>query len=154
MSVPAEAHISTLPQPPSNFGENHDEWRVSAVLSHIAEQGLTNVSSIASIAISLNISSSRLRRIFKQKTGVSFGRYLKHARLDRARQLLQETQLAVKQVRIEVGIFDHSHFARDYKKEFGESPSDTRRSPSTTKTVVISNAPYFGFVKRQSTMAG
>ena len=85
------------------------------------------------------------------------GRYLKHARLDRARQLLQETQLAVKQVSIEVGIFDHSHFARDYKKEFGESPSDTRRSPSTTKTVVISNAPlnaHFGLVKRQSTMAG
>ena len=154
MSVPAEVHSSALPQKPSNSRENHDEWRVAAVLSHITEQGIANISSMASIAISLNISSSRLRRIFKQKTGVSFGRYLKHARLDRARQLLQETQLAVKQVRIEVGIFDHSHFARDYKKQFGESPSDTRRSPSTTKTVVISNAPYFDFVKRQSTMAG
>jgi transcriptional regulator GlxA family with amidase domain len=157
MSVSAEVHISSLPQEPSGSRENHDEWRVSAVLNHIAGQSIAKVSNIASIANSLNISPSRLRRIFKQKIGVPFGRYLKQARLHQARRLLQETHLSVKQARIEVGIFDHSHFARDYKKEFGESPSDTRRSPTAAKTVVISDAPLngrFSSVKRQSTLAG
>jgi AraC-like DNA-binding protein len=35
--------------------------------------------------------------------------------------------LSVKQVMVKVGLADHSHFARDYKREFGESPSETRR---------------------------
>ncbi|HEV3039916.1 MAG TPA: helix-turn-helix transcriptional regulator [Candidatus Angelobacter sp.] len=128
MSFPAELSISALPQAPATPRPNPNESRVSAVLSHIVEQNLANIPSIASIAGSLDISASRLRRIFKQKTGVSFGRYIKVVRLQRARKLLQETRLSVKQVRIEVGLLDHSHFARDYKKEFGESPSETRSS--------------------------
>lgn len=157
MSVPAEAYNSALLQKPSNPRENQDERRVSAVFSHLAEQSLAHVSSLKSMAESLNISTSRLRRIFKQKTGIPFGKYLKTMRLRKARQLLQETNLSVKQVRIEVGLFDHSHFARDYKKQFGESPTGTRRARTHAKTVAISDAPmnvHFHPVKSQSTMAG
>jgi transcriptional regulator GlxA family with amidase domain len=151
MSVPAEVHNSAPQKRPSRSIDGHNEWRVSAVLSRIAEQKLASVSNIASIAISLNISSSRLRRIFKQKTGLPFGRYLKILRLRQARRLLQETHLSVKQVRIEVGLFDHSHFARDYKREFGESPSETRRTPTPAKAAGISTPPlenYFGHLLR------
>ncbi|HEV2986891.1 MAG TPA: helix-turn-helix transcriptional regulator [Candidatus Angelobacter sp.] len=142
MSVPAEVRISALAHEPATLQPIRDnEWRVSAVLSHFVEQNLAKVPGIASIATSLNISASRLRRIFKQKTGVSFGRYIKTVRLQRARKLLQETRLSVKQVRIEVGLFDHSHFARDYKKEFGESPSETRRSRTPGQATTRSATP-------------
>ncbi len=157
MLGPVETRNSALLQKSSNQKENQDERRVSAVLSHLAEQGLAHVSSMKSLAESLNISASRLRRIFKQKTGTPFGKYLKIARLGKARQLLQETNLSVKQVRIEVGLFDHSHFARDYKKQFSESPTGTRRARTHAKTVAITEAPmnvHFHSPKSQSTMAG
>ena len=157
MLVPVEARNSALLQKSSGLKENQDERRVSAVLSHLAEQDLAQVSSMKAIAESLNISASRLRRIFKQKTGIPFGKYVKTTRLRKARQLLQETSLSVKQVRIEVGLYDHSHFARDYKKQFGESPTGTRRTRTHAKTVAISDAPmnvHFHPLKSQSTMAG
>lgn len=157
MLVTVETPDSALLQKSSNPGENHDDRRISTVLSHLAQQSLAHVSSLKSMAESFSISSSRLRRIFKQKTGIPFGKYLKIVRLRKARQLLQETNLSVKQVRIEVGLFDHSHFARDYKKQFGESPTGTRRARAHAKTVVISNAPingHFHPAKSQSTMAG
>ena len=157
MLVPAPDHGSTLLQKSPNPKENQNERRVSAVLSLLAEQDLAQVSSIKAIAESLSISASRLRRIFKHKTGIPFGKYLKIARLRKARQLLQETSLSVKEIRIEVGLFDHSHFARDYKRQFGESPTATRRARAHAKTVVISNAPmnvHFHPVKSQPTMAG
>jgi two-component system response regulator YesN len=145
MPVPAEARISALSQEPVTLRPTrNNEWRVSAVLGHIVEQNLAKLPSIASIAVSLDISASRLRRVFKQKTGMSFGRYIKVVRLQRARKLLQETRLSVKQIRIEVGLFDHSHFARDFKKEFGESPSGTRRSRTAEQTAIRSTAPIDG----------
>ena len=145
MSVPAEVRISALAHEPATLQPiRNNEWRVSAVLGHIVEQDLAKAPGIASIAKSLNISASRLRRIFKQKTGVSFGRYIKTVRLQRAQTLLQETRLSVKQIRIEVGLFDHSHFARDYKKEFGESPSETRKSRTPGQTTTRSATPKSG----------
>jgi len=39
---------------------------------------------------------------------------------------LAETNLRVKEVMHKVGINDLSHFVRDYKKVFGESPSETQ----------------------------
>ena len=107
--------------------------RIAAVLDYLSIQSPMPVASLESIAISLNLSPSRLRSIFVDHTGTSFCRYMKHLRMHRARKLLQETMLSVKQVRIEAGLADHSHFARDYKREFGESPTDTRRFSSELK---------------------
>lgn len=62
----------------------------------------------------------------KQQTGISFTRQIKRLRLRRAQLLLRETCWNVKEVMNQVGLSDHSHFAKDYKKEFGESPTETR----------------------------
>ncbi len=112
------------------------DYRVVAILGSLAKEQVTSVPSVRLLAVSLNISPSRLRHIFKSSTGLSFNQYVKRLRLQRARQLLLDTHLSVKQVMIEVGIFDHSHFAKDYRKEFGETPSQTRRTVSPVKTAL------------------
>jgi AraC-like DNA-binding protein len=38
--------------------------------------------------------------------------------------------MTVKQARLEVGLLDHSSFAKSYKKYFGETPTNTKRSAS------------------------
>lgn len=102
------------------------DQRVSAVLDYLSIQELAQIPSVDSIAISINLSLSRLRSIFKEQTGMSIACYLKQLRLQRANTLLQQSFLTVKQVMAQVGLDDHSHFSRDYKKQFGESPSQTR----------------------------
>ena|SRR5215472_8608949 len=107
-------------------GEGRNGFRVTLLLDHLSRQEPARMPSIGMLAASFNMSPSHLRHIVKQHTGMSFGRYVRTLRLRRARQLLQETFWSVKQVMLEVGVCDHSHFAKDYKKEFGESPTQTR----------------------------
>ena len=99
---------------------------VAIILSTFLTEDLVRGPSINSIATSLSLSSSHLRHIVKRRTGRSFRAHLKAARLSRASHLLLKARLTVKEAMFAVGISDHSHFARDYKKHIGESPSQTR----------------------------
>jgi len=120
---------------------NQKDQRISAVLDYLSIQELARIPSIDSIAVSLNLSLSRLRSLFKEQTGLSIACYVKHLRLRRAHILLQQSLLTVKQVMAAVGLDDHSHFSRDYKKQFGESPSQTRGRWSRCKSVLALSRP-------------
>lgn len=78
----------------------------------------------------VNLSSSRLRHLCRQELGVSALRYIKQRRLLRARELVQHTFLNIKEIMSAVGFADLSHFLRDYRTAFGETPSETRRMHS------------------------
>jgi len=60
------------------------------------------------------------------------GRWLKLLRLGRAKQLLENSFLTVKEVIALVGINDMSHFDRDFRNVYGQTPSQIRlkKSPS------------------------
>ncbi|MBA3915067.1 MAG: AraC family transcriptional regulator [Acidobacteriales bacterium] len=81
---------------------------------------------IEEVARAINVSSSRLRHLVKQETGISPTQFIKESRLRCAKKLLVSSTLLVKQVMWEAGFTDLSHFVRDYKKMFGETPSETR----------------------------
>jgi AraC-like DNA-binding protein len=71
---------------------------------------------IADIAHVVELSPSRLSYLFKTQVGVSPFQYLKRARLERARELLETSFLSVKVIAAEVGYNDCTHFMRDSKK--------------------------------------
>jgi len=83
---------------------------------------------INEIAARLHISSSYLRHLFKNEVGMAPTHYIKVLRLSKAKELLENTFLSVKEVMAEVGFSDLSHFVRDYKQQYGETPSQTRAS--------------------------
>ena len=72
------------------------------------------------------LSASRFAHLFRSCTGVSPARFLRHLRLDRARMLLENTTLGVREVMRLVGWTDPSHFARDYRDRHGLRPRDSR----------------------------
>ncbi len=53
--------------------------------------------------------------------------YLRLARLEQAKELLEHSFLRVKEITALVGVNDVSHFVRDYKALYGHTPSQTRR---------------------------
>jgi transcriptional regulator GlxA family with amidase domain len=71
-----------------------------------------------------------LRHLFTIEAGISPLHYVKVLRLHRARSLMLQTFLSVKEVMSESGFSDISHFVREYKRAFGETPSETRRGLS------------------------
>lgn len=88
---------------------------------------------VKALAASVNLSPSRLRHLFKDETGLTPAQFLKRLRLDRARELLDESFLCLKEVMPLVGINDLSHFVRDFKKAHGLPPrryrQQARKSP-------------------------
>ena len=55
-------------------------------------------------------------------------RYIRLVQLRKAKRLLEESFLTVKEVAAEVGMNDISHFGREYKLHYGQTPSETRLS--------------------------
>jgi transcriptional regulator GlxA family with amidase domain len=78
------------------------------------------------IATELNLSVSRFRHLFKEELKVSPTHYLKLARLEQARNLITGSFLRIKEVAALVGWHDVSHFVRDYKAQYGHTPSESR----------------------------
>lgn len=100
--------------------------RVRRALELLQENHATHVSDIAA---DLNLSSSRFRHLFKQELGLSPNHYLKLTRLRQAKKLLENSFLRVKEVTAMVGVNDVSHFSRDYKAFYKQTPSQTRALP-------------------------
>jgi transcriptional regulator GlxA family with amidase domain len=100
--------------------------RVTRVIEMMEAQ-LDRPVSLADLAAAVNLSPSRMARIFKQHTGKPPARYLHDLRLARARVLLERTYLSVKQVMVCVGLNDPSHFSRDFRRAHGFSPSHLRQ---------------------------
>lgn len=100
--------------------------RISAALEYVAAQPLHSVPTVRLLAQKFNISESYLRHKFRDVVGLSFGQYVKRLRFERARHLLKNSSLTVKQAMLEVGMLDHSSFAKSYRKYFGETPTSTK----------------------------
>ena len=92
----------------------------------LVDSSFTGELTIEDIARSVNLSPSRISRLFKSETGTTIGRFIKHSRLERARNLLETTDLSVVQILTQTGISCPSHFVRDFKKVYGVSPSQYR----------------------------
>ena len=101
------------------------DHRIKRALELI-DRGYTREIRLKALAAELNISYSRFRHVFKSEMGVPPAQYLKNVRMEKARHLLKNTCLTIKQVTAEIGINDISHFARDFKKEHGLTPSEYR----------------------------
>lgn len=77
---------------------------------------------VEQISAELNLSASRLRQLVKETTGMAFGEYVRHQRLERARELLETTFLHAQEVGVAVGFADQSYFNRLFKEKYGLAP--------------------------------
>ena len=80
------------------------------------------------IAQELNLSTSHFRHLFREATRLPFQKYLVALRLEKARELLLQTQMPVTDVAGTVGFQSTAHFSRAFSKRFGASPSALRQS--------------------------
>jgi AraC-like DNA-binding protein len=120
------------------------DHRVKIAISFI-EEHLDRQLSLNEIAQYINVSPWHLCRLFKTATGTSVTQYLLVMRMERAKDLLENTCLRVKEIMNQVGIRDESHFARTFKKLFSMTPSQYRAGhwsqiPPIPSTALLSTA--------------
>lgn len=94
-----------------------------SVESHISDENF----GIAELCDDLAISRTQLHRKLTAVTGKSTSYVVRSIRLKKAKTLLQSTDLNVSEVGYEVGYANSSHFAQDFRKEFGQAPSKFKK---------------------------
>ncbi|MBR5355315.1 MAG: helix-turn-helix transcriptional regulator, partial [Lachnospiraceae bacterium] len=78
------------------------------------------------VAKKVNMSNSRFSTVFSQETGQTFTEYLMFLRLNKAKELLRQTNTRSTQIASEVGYNDSHYFSYIFKKNFGLTPSEYR----------------------------
>lgn len=92
----------------------------------LLEQQLHSPLPIGELCESLGIGRRQLERRFQRDIGLSPADYRHKLRLERARWLLQHTDLEVTEVALECGFQDSTHFARVVRQALGVSPREVR----------------------------
>jgi len=101
------------------------DQRIQIVCSEV-ESHLAGSLRITDLSRSVNLSSSRLRHLFKAETGQTLAQYRNGVRLAEARVLLGTTLMRVKEIRNLMGVGSASHFTHDFKEVYDFSPTQYR----------------------------
>jgi AraC-like DNA-binding protein len=89
--------------------------------SHL--DGNVRLETLASLA---GLSVHHFARAFRQSIGLSPHKYVLRRRIERARELLSQTDPPLSEIALSIGFADHSHFARHFRRLTGMTPSTAR----------------------------
>ena len=82
---------------------------------------------IRDLAAGCRLSQSHLQHLFKRHTGIGLGHLLNQQRLERAADLLANSDMSIKEVACAVGYEHTSSFSRAFLRWFETAPSQYRR---------------------------
>ncbi|MDP6189768.1 MAG: GlxA family transcriptional regulator [Gammaproteobacteria bacterium] len=88
---------------------------------------LENPLSCQQIADRVNLSQRQIERIFKDHLGQGPSQYYLNLRLEKARLLLEQSDMSVLNIAMACGFQSTSHFSRCYKRVFQRLPSADKR---------------------------
>ena len=114
------------PQSTKSKGESNYEDSIQTVKEYIAENLNENLT-VGALAEIVNMSSSHFSRVFKQQTGFSPYDYILISRLNRAKYLLQVTDMTVSAIANEIGFNSESNFIYFFTENEGISPGKFRK---------------------------
>ena len=64
--------------------------------------------------------------IFRMEVGMTFREYLNHYRIERARELIEGSDMMIYEIAERVGYSDYTYFSQVFKKVTGISPTSLR----------------------------
>ena len=91
------------------------------------DENLASDISLDTAADFAGVSSFYLSKLFKEEKGETFINYISDKRLEKSRQLLEQTELSIKEITAEVGYNDQNYFSRIFKSKYGLSPKEYRK---------------------------
>jgi AraC-like DNA-binding protein len=105
-----------------NRAEPVEIWKARKFIDKYSDEEL----SLTKVAAPLNITANYLSEKFKRVTGVKFVDYVARTRTQKARDLLQNSDLRVSEIAFAVGFQSLSQFNRVFKKLTRQTPSRFR----------------------------
>ncbi|GIP06520.1 hypothetical protein J28TS4_49270 [Paenibacillus lautus] len=113
-----------------NLGSRHN---IQKAQRFIEENYAMEDLSLQEVADSVGMSVTYLSRTFKNETNMNFVKYLVQVRMEKARELLAESELSAQEAAYRVGFSDYVHFSKTFKKFHGLTPSAYRKQCKAMK---------------------
>jgi AraC family transcriptional regulator len=110
-------------------------WQARCVQGYVAVH-LHSKINLGDLAKVTQFSLCKFNRRFKASFGCTPGQYVRRMRIARAQNLMAMSGDPLRQIAVESGFADQSHFNRYFRKVVGESPAiwRARRCKSLQKT--------------------
>lgn len=110
---------------PHNIEIEHPEEKFLHKLVNVVEHYMENTEfNVAALVDHMGMSQTVLYKKIKTLTGMTIIDFIKSLRLKRAAQLLAQQKLHIGEVAYSVGFNDRKYFSKEFKKQFGKSPSE------------------------------
>ncbi|MGB0663742.1 MAG: helix-turn-helix domain-containing protein [Pontibacterium sp.] len=109
-----------------SFEDDQSLRQISTVVDYISEHYHERLS-MADVAEKFDMSESRFSRFFRKSTGNTFTNFVSQIRINRACQLLLETEQYISTVCYNVGFNNVANFNRRFMEVKGMTPSEFRR---------------------------
>jgi AraC family transcriptional regulator len=108
-------------------------WQWSR-LNDLLVSELASDLSLSALSACVNLSKPHFVRLFRNTTGTSPHRYVAQKRVERARQLIQTSNLPLIDIAAEAGFASQSHLGRMFQKRYGLTPGDLRKQAAARRT--------------------
>ena len=99
--------------------------KIKSVLNYINEHYTEDIT-INTLANICDYSEYHFMRFFKKYTGKTCIQFIKNYRLEKAYNLLKNTDLPVTQISFDVGFSNVSYFIRSFKEKYKVTPKELR----------------------------
>ena len=103
------------------FYSSNVKKAISYIKSHYAEDIL-----VEQVAEEIGKTPNYFSSIFKAEVGIPFREYLNRLRVEKARKMLEETDMLIYAIAQQVGYKDYTYFSQIFKKVTGISPTAVR----------------------------
>lgn len=102
---------------------------ISSQIKDMTEKNFSNINfSVEYIAKNLGLNSSYIGSIFKKENDISIIKYINAVRLNKAKNMLKNTDKKLSDIALSCGFNDVYYFSKKYKHFFGYSPGNERRN--------------------------
>lgn len=108
--------------------------KIVQITKEYLEKHYTEDITLEDVAAQVNISPQYFSKLIKKNTGFNFIDWLSMMRVRKAKELLNNTNLTVKEVCYMVGYKDPNYFSRIFKKRVGITPSEYMKNAIEIKS--------------------
>jgi two-component system response regulator YesN len=89
--------------------------------------------SLDDVSREVDISPYYFSKIFKEETGENFIEYVTAIRIEKAKELLEQSNLSMKEICAQIGYADPNYFSRTFKKNVGLTPTEYKEGKGGEK---------------------
>ncbi len=113
-------------------GKEYHYKTVEAMKTYLLEHYASSPS-LEKLAEHVHLTPAYISFLFKSVTGMNYMDYLKNIRMEKALELLRDSDMKVYEIAYHVGYHDYKYFALQFKKSFHCSPTEYRQKSLAKK---------------------